>query len=312
LDKLQNNATHRPLKGIIPPLVTPLMNQDKLDHAGLERLIEHLISGGVHGLFILGTTGEGPSLSYDLRYEITERVCDQINERLPVLVGITDTSLSESAKLAEKAESLKADAVVAAPPYYFTNKQSELADYFHVLADRSPLPLFLYNMPSHTKVNIAAETVEKLSGHENIIGLKDSSGNLVYFQKVVRLMEDQHGFSLLVGPEELLMQSVISGAHGGVNGGANMFPKLYVKMYEAARSGHVDEMKRLQKIIMKISSTIYTVGNSPGSYLQGVKSALSVMGICSDVMALPGQSHSADEKKRVRKAIENLESEWKT
>jgi 4-hydroxy-tetrahydrodipicolinate synthase len=312
LDKLQNNATHRPLKGIIPPLVTPLMNQDKLDHAGLERLIEHLISGGVHGLFILGTTGEGPSLSYDLRYEITERVCDQINERLPVLVGITDTSLSESAKLAEKAESLKADAVVAAPPYYFTNNQSELADYFHVLADRSPLPLFLYNMPSHTKVNIAAETVEKLSGHENIIGLKDSSGNLVYFQKVVRLMEDQHGFSLLVGPEELLMQSVISGAHGGVNGGANMFPKLYVKMYEAARSGHVDEMKRLQKIIMKISSTIYTVGNSPGSYLQGVKSALSVMGICSDVMALPGQSHSADEKKRVRKAIENLESEWKT
>jgi 4-hydroxy-tetrahydrodipicolinate synthase len=309
---MQQHDVQQPLQGIIPPLITPLLLQDKLDHAGLERLIEHLISGGVHGLFILGTTGEGPSLSYPLRYEITERVCDQVNKRLPVLVGITDTSLSESVKLAEKAESLKADAVVAAPPYYFTNNQSELTDYFHVLADHSPLPLFLYNMPSHTKVNIAAETVEKLSGHENIIGLKDSSGNLVYFQKVVRLMEDQPGFSLLVGPEELLMQSVISGAHGGVNGGANMFPKLYVKMYEAALSENVDVMKRLQKIIMKISSTIYSVGNSPGSYLQGVKSALSVMGICSDVMALPGQSHSADEKKRVRKAIENLEGEWET
>ncbi len=311
MDKVQQNKALRPLKGIIPPLVTPLLNQDKLDLPGLERLVEHLISGGVHGLFILGTTGEGPSLGYPLRYELTERVCDQVNGRLPVLVGVTDTSLTESVKLAEAAASRGADAVVAAPPYYFTSSQSELEGYFQILADRSPLPLFLYNMPSHTKVNIAAETIAKLSEHKNIIGLKDSSGNLVYFQKVVRMMEDHSGFSLLVGPEELLMQSVLSGAHGGVNGGANMFPKLYVKMYEAALSENVDEMKRLQKQIMQISSTIYSVGNSPGSYLQGVKSALSILGICSDVMALPGQSHSADEKKRTRKAIEALEDEWK-
>lgn len=312
MEKIQYNIDRHPLRGIIPPVITPLIAQNELDQTGLERLVDHMISAGVHGLFILGTTGEGPSLSYPLRYEITERVCNQVNGHLPVLVGITDTSLSESVKLAERAASRGADSVVAAPPYYFTSSQSELEGYFQILADQSPLPLFLYNMPSHTKVNIEAETVAKLSEHENIIGLKDSSGNLVYFQKVVRLMEDQPGFSLLVGPEELLMQSVLSGAHGGVNGGANMFPKLYVKMYEAARSENVDEMKRLQKIIMKISSTIYSVGNSPESYLQGVKSALSVMGICSDVMALPGQSQSADEKKRVRKAIENLEDEWKT
>jgi len=227
-------------------------------------------------------------------------------------VGITDTSFSESVKLAEKANSAGADAVVAAPPYYFTNNQSELAEYFSVLADESPLPLFLYNMPSHTKVNIAAKTVLKLSDHENIIGLKDSSANLVYFQKVVRLMESRSEFSLLVGPEELLMQSILSGAHGGVNGGANMFPKLYVKMYEATRSQNFEEMEKLQKIIMQVSSTIYSVGDSPGSYLQGVKSALSVMGICSDKMSLPGKPHSAEEKKMIQIAIEDLGDEWKT
>ncbi len=312
MQKIQHNIAGYPLRGIIPPVITPLLTQNELDQPGLERLIEHVISGGVHGLFILGTSGEGPSLSYKLRYQITERVCDQVNERLPVLVGVTDTSLSESVNLAEKAASSGADAVVAAPPYYFTNSQSELADYFRVLADRSPLPLFLYNMPSHTKINIAAESVLKLSEHENIIGLKDSSANLVYFQKVVGLMEHRPEFSLLVGPEELLMQSILSGAHGGVNGGANMFPKLYVEMFEAARSRNFDEMERLQKIVMQVSSTIYSVGNSPGSYLQGVKSALSVMGICGDEMALPGKRHSAEEKKMIQKAIEDLGDEWKT
>ncbi len=312
MEKIQYNIVRHPLRGIIPPVITPLLAQNELDQTGLERLVDYMTSGGVHGLFILGTTGEGPSLSYKLRYEITERVCGQVNAQLPVLVGITDTSFSESVKLAEKANSAGADAVVAAPPYYFTNNQSELAEYFSVLADESPLPLFLYNMPSHTKVNIAAKTVLKLSDHENIIGLKDSSANLVYFQKVVRLMESRSEFSLLVGPEELLMQSILSGAHGGVNGGANMFPKLYVKMYEATRSQNFEEMEKLQKIIMQVSSTIYSVGDSPGSYLQGVKSALSVMGICSDKMSLPGKPHSAEEKKMIQIAIEDLGDEWKT
>ncbi|MHC4569171.1 MAG: dihydrodipicolinate synthase family protein, partial [Planctomycetota bacterium] len=93
-----------PLRGIIPPLVTPLLDRDTLDTAGLERLIEHVLAGGVHGLFILGTTGEAPSLSYRLRYEVIDRVCGQVAGRVPVLVGITDTSFVESANIARKAE----------------------------------------------------------------------------------------------------------------------------------------------------------------------------------------------------------------
>src|SRR5262245_26840129 len=113
----------KPLSGIIPPLATPLRDVDQLDHAGLERLIEYVLAGGVHGLFILGTTGEGPSLSYRLRCELIELACEQVNHRVPILVGITDTSAVESINLAERAADAGADAVVLAAPYYFAPNQ---------------------------------------------------------------------------------------------------------------------------------------------------------------------------------------------
>ncbi len=303
---MQQPVVQLPFRGIIPPVITPLLSQHELDLAGLERLIEHLISGGVHGLFILGTTGEGPGLSYRLRYELVQQVCDQVDNRLPILVGITDTSSEDSIKLAEWAETLGADAVVAAPPYYFKPDQRELQRYFEYLADRIPLPLFLYNMPSHTKVNIEAETVVKLSEHKNFIGLKDSSGDLIYFQKVLQLMEGKPEFFLLTGPEEILVKAILSGGHGGVPGGANIFPALYVQMYNAAKKRDFEKMNELQSITMRIRLRLYTIGNSPGSYLQGVKSALSILGICNDKLALPYQSHSAEQKKKVMQLLNEL------
>lgn len=295
-------------KGIIPPLITPLQDLNLLDVKGLERLTEHILSGGVHGLFILGTTGEGPSLSYDLRYELTERVCSQVDERVPVLVGITDTSFIESIQLSKKAAEAGADAVVAAPSYYFSTNQSELIPYFRTLADESPLPLFLYNMPAHTKVHFESTTVKILADHSNILGFKDSSGDLHYFQKVVHLLQDNSEFSLLVGPEEMLMQTMLSGGHGGVNGGANMFPKLYVAMYEATLERDFERMSDLQKKILEISSSIYTVGNSPAKYLQGLKCVLSLMEICNDTLALPYRSLGAQEKEKIRESLKQLDA----
>ncbi|MEX1268570.1 MAG: dihydrodipicolinate synthase family protein [Balneolaceae bacterium] len=295
------------VRGIIPPMITPLKEHEILDYDGIENLIEHLYAGGVHGLFILGTTGEGASLSYDLRYELTERVCSQVNGRVQVLVGITDTSLTESLKLAGKADDFGADAVVAAPPYYFKTNQSELISYFRSVADESPLPVFLYNMPSHTKVSFEPETIRILSDHPNIIGFKDSSGDLIYFQKVIQLLKNKKDFSLLTGPEEILMQSLLSGGHGGVNGGANMFPKLYVSMHEAAIRKDFERMTSLQKTILQISSTIYNVGDSPASYLQGLKCTLSLMGICNDTMAAPYKAFDSEKRKVIESSLKKLD-----
>ena len=156
-----DSSSPGPLCGIIPPLVTPLLDRDRLDVDGLERLLEHVLGGGVHGLFLLGTTGEAPSLSHRLRCELVERACAQIAGRVPILVGITDTSFVESVEMAEYAANAGVLWGVLAPPYYFPAGQPELAEYIEHIAAALPLPLYLYNMPSHTKMSFEPETIAR-------------------------------------------------------------------------------------------------------------------------------------------------------
>lgn len=296
----------RPLRGIIPPMVTPLLDRDSLDVAGLERLIEHILAGGVHGLFILGTTGEAPSLSYRLRFELIERVCAQVNRRVPVLVGITDTSFVESVNIARKASDAGAQAVVLAPPYYFPAGQAELLEYLKHLTGELPLPLFLYNMPRYTKAIFEPETVRAALDISGIVGLKDSSGDMVYFHRLQSLLKDRPDFTLLMGPEELLAEAIFLGAHGGVCGGANLVPQLYVDLYNAARSRDLSAAGALHSRVMQISTTIYSVGRYESSFLKGLKCALSCLGICSDFLAEPFHRFRAAERDIIRRYLEEL------
>jgi len=216
------------LRGIVPPIVTPLLDDNTLDIAGLERLIEHVVAGGVHGIFILGTTGESQSLGFSLRCEMIKESARILKNRIPLLVGISDTSIADSVALAKVAAENGADAVVSAPPYYYAAAQPELIDFYNVLLEQLPLPLFLYNMPMHTKTSFAPATIRKIAENPKVIGFKDSSASGGYFQSVMHEFRDRPDFALFVGPEEMMGESVMMGAHGGVNGGANMFPKLYV------------------------------------------------------------------------------------
>lgn len=294
------------IKGIIPPMITPLKGNDELDREGAVRLVEHMIKGGVHALFLLGTTGEAQNLTYKLRYEFVELVLKQVAGRVPVLVGVTDTSLDESVRLAEHAKACGAVGVVAAAPYYFAPSQQELIEYYTALADALCLPLYLYNMPSHVKVFLEAKTVAVLANHPNIVGLKDSSANMTYFETLIYMLGDREDFSLYVGPEELTGECVLLGADGGVNGGANMFPELYVEMYNAAEAGDLAKVRELQRRIMQISTSIYTVGKYGSSYLKGVKCSLSLLGICNDYLSYPYRKFEAEERGKIRKALEAL------
>lgn len=296
-----------PLSGIIPPLVTPLLGNDTLDVASLENLIEHLIAGGVNGLFILGTTGEEQSLSYRLRKQMIEETCRINAGRLPVLVCVTDTSITESVNLAKYAAEHGADAVVSAAPYYFAPGQPELCEFYADLLQDLPLPLFLYNMPSHVKVNFSPATVRCIAENPKVVGFKDSSANLPYFQSVMYLMKDRPGFSMLMGPEEVTGESVLMGANGGINGGANMFPELYVALYNAAKAGNLDEVRRLQQFVMQISTSIYTVGKHGSSYLKGLKCACSLLGVIKDdFVAAPFHKFNAPERDRIAEALSRL------
>ncbi len=298
---------NRPLSGIIPPLVTPLKDNETLDVESLENLIEHLIAGGVHGLFILGTTGEEQSLSYHLRKQMIIESARINHGRLPLLVCITDTSIVESIKLANVAAECGADGVVSAPPYYFATGKPELAQFYEELVPQLPLPVYLYNMPSHVKVSFAPDTVARIAKNPQVVGFKDSSANAVYFQSVMYKMQHRPDFAMLVGPEEITGECVLLGGHGGINGGANMFPELYVGMYNAAKAGDLKRVRELQQYIMQISTSIYTVGKHGSSYLKGLKCALSLLGVIkSDFVASPFYKFDEPEREKIRQALAAL------
>ncbi|HXS68449.1 MAG TPA: dihydrodipicolinate synthase family protein [Candidatus Polarisedimenticolia bacterium] len=298
-----------PLTGIIPPMITPLRGRDELDIAGLERLVEHILDGGVSGLFILGTTGEGPSLGYRLRRELIERVCKQVKQRVPILVGITDTSFVESVNVARAAGESGADAVVVAPPYYLPEAQPELQEYLDHLVPELPLPIYLYNMPALTKVSFEIETVRRATDEPRIAGLKDSSGDLNYFKNAAGIAKKRPDWSLLIGPEEKLFDSLRLGGHGGVSGGGNLFPKLYVKLVEAHRAGNTARAQELQKQIQRVSDSFYRIGKYSSSIIKGIKCALSCMGICDDFMAEPFHRFRAAECELVKNRLKEIEGE---
>lgn len=300
-------ALSRPLHGIIPPMVTPLLDPQTLDLAGLSRLIERMIEGGVHGLFVLGTTGEGPGLSYRLRRELIASTCQIVAGRVPVLVAITDTSVEESLALGDWAAGCGADALITAAPYYFAVSQNDLYRLVECLSARLALPLYLYNMPSLTKASFAPETVVRASQLENVFGIKDSSGDMGYVRAVTRAFRDRKDFSILVGPEELLVQSLALGAHGGVNGGANLFPRLFVRLYQAAVAGDLKTVDALQQRVSKLGQLLYGIGEPESSYLRGLKLGLDLMGICSSTMVQPFKASEPSNYEMLRGFLNQLD-----
>lgn len=286
-------------------MVTPLVARDTLDVAGLERLVEHIIAGGVQGLFILGTSGEGPGLSYRLRREVIQRTCRQVRGRLPILVGITDTAFTEAIAMAQCAADAGAQAVVTAGPYYLPAAQPELVDYVERLVRELPLPLFIYNMPQLTKVHFEPETLRQLTHLEKIAGLKDSSANLNYFDQLVALKRERPDWSVLVGPEHLLMETVQRGGDGGVNGGANFYPRLFVELYQAVKSGDAQRAEELQKKLLQLGQ-IYSVGKHASAVVKGMKCACSLLGLCEDRMAEPFDRFNEPEREKVRAVLRSL------
>ena len=302
-----SNAPAR-FHGIIPPLATPLVDRDTLDIGGLERLIEHVLAGGVHGLFVLGTTGEGPALPPAVRRAVVERTVKQVAGRVPVLVGISDTVLADSLTLARFSAESGAAAVVAAPPYYFPAGQEPLERWCRTLVAGLPLPLLLYNMPEMVKVVLEPELVRRLADSQRIVGLKDSGGDLGTFagySKVVR--EVRPDWSLFIGPEQMLPQAHALGGHGGVCGGANVRPRLFVDLQAALESGDEARAAGLQQKVLSLGR-LYTVGTEPGRVIVGVKAALAALGICGEASAAWFEQLDSTQKARITEIVAEIKA----
>ncbi len=296
-------------QGIIPPMITPLLSTTQLDIKGLENTINRMIKAGIHGLFILGTTGEAPNLSHRLRKELIKATQQIVKNRLPILVGITDTSIEEIIELAHFAQQHGATALVIAPPFYAPIQQAELLEWLKLLIPQLPLPVMLYNMPSHTKIQIAVDTVQKMAAYKKVIGVKDSSGDMTYFNMLLGTIE-RPDFSFFTGPEILLADTIGTGGDGGVAGGANLYPQLFVAQYEAAKNGDTDLVKTYQAIIRVIHQRLYGLGSGGSGFLKSLKAAMAIKGICQNILLPPYFPFDADMIEKVEIVIRELEAEY--
>jgi 4-hydroxy-tetrahydrodipicolinate synthase len=294
-----------PLKGIIPPMVTPLLENKELDLAGVSNLVVHLLQGGVHGIFILGTNGEGPSLSYALRKQLITEVCKIVDGAVPVLVGITDTSLEGTLEIARHSKKAGADALVVAPPFYFPISDQEMNTYLEAVAHLLPLPFLLYNIPSCTKLHLGIDVVRR-ARDLGAIGVKDSSGDIASLNRIIEEFRNEHDFSIIAGNELFIADTMLRGADGAVAGGANFFPGLFVELYNACLRKDQESIVELHRKVRKIDETIYQVENSQTSSIKAIKCALSLMGICGDSMAQPLAKLNPEQRAQVKNHLEEF------
>lgn len=241
-----NSDSKLTLSGVIPPMIAPLTTNGVIDEAGVSKLVEHMLSSGCSGVFVLGSSGEGPWLSAKQRHTLIQQTVKAAAGRAPVLAGALEPGTERTLEALPVIEDAGADAVVLASPYYFGADASVQLEYFERVAAASNLPVVLYNIPSMTHNPIAVDTVREAIQFDNVIALKDSAGNMDDFTAFLELRADNPDFRVFQGAEKLAAESMIAGADGIVPGLGNIAPQWFVQIYEAVRAGNTDEARRIQ------------------------------------------------------------------
>ncbi|WP_137289005.1 dihydrodipicolinate synthase family protein [Natronorubrum halophilum] len=253
---------HQELQGITCPLVTPFdPDSGDVDDDAFATLLDHLLEGGIDAVFPCGTTGEFASLSREEHARVVELAVEHVSGRVPVLAGAAATSVHDAVAHTETAAETGADAAVITPPYFHAANAPEGNQRFiERVADRSPLPLLLYNIPVCTGGRLEPETLVAVAAHDNVIGLKDSSGDLEYFLSVMRRTPDD--FLTLQGYDALLLPALRMGADGGVNALSNAAPERYAELYDTADG---DRGETVQDAIVPLFESCANDGFAPAT-----------------------------------------------
>lgn len=249
------------IEGIVTAMVTPMNQDQKLDFEATKKHIDFLINKGVHGLFILGTNGEFHVLSYEEKVEFAKFVIDHVASRIPVYVGAGECGTQETIRLAQAFESLGADAISVITPYLVKINQAELVQHYTMIAKSVNIPIILYNIPANTGINIEASTLSALMNIENIKGIKDSSGNIDTIKSYLEVIKDKD-FSLLIGSDSKILEGLKLGAKGAVASTSNVIPEHIVSLYNAYKSGTIENAEKLQKDVDVIRN-VFKLGTVP-------------------------------------------------
>jgi N-acetylneuraminate lyase/4-hydroxy-tetrahydrodipicolinate synthase len=233
------------IKGIIPPLTTPFTLEGSVYEEGLKTLLDFQISGGVHGLFICGTYGSGPIMSFEERQQTAEIIVNHVKGKIPVIVHVGTTSTVQSIELAQHASEIGADVVASVPPYYHHHDERSIKKYFDSLVQSVDIPVFVYNNPKTTGFSITPKFLSELA-ELGIQGIKDSCFSFVEFSHFLLALGNHPDFTFIIGTEALCLAAMMVGAKGCVAGLANVFPELVVSLYDAISASNFKEAAPLQ------------------------------------------------------------------
>lgn len=260
------------IKGIIPPIVTPMNADESINLNELRNQVNRLINAGVHGIFAIGTNGEGYALNEDEKEKVLETVVEETAKRVPVYAGVGCITTRDTIRLARKAEKMGCDVLSVITPSFAQASQEELYEHYKAIAEAVQLPIVLYNIPARTGNALATSTVERLAAIHNIVGVKDSSGNFDQMLQYIEATKDMN-FTVLSGNDSLILWNLLAGGSGGIAGCANVYPDNMVNIYEAFRKGDLEQARAAQDRIRSFRNC-FRFGN-PNTI---VKTAVAMLG----------------------------------
>lgn len=286
--------------GVIPAMVTPLTQDDRINEAALRRLTNYLIDGGVHGVFAVGSQGEFWAFTAEEKRRVWEIVVEETRGRVPVYAGTAAVTTRETVELTRLAEQCGVDAVSVLTPYFISPSDSELYDHYRAVAEATSLPVLLYSNPARTGVKLSVKIVARLAEIENIVGIKDSSGDL---ELAAQYIESTPGdkFAVVMGRDTLIYAGLMYGAKGAIAATGNVVPKLVASIYEHFKAGDYEAARKAQEALAPLRLAF-----SWGTFPVVIKEALDLMGMEGGPARAPVGPMSAEQRERLREVLQKM------
>ncbi len=286
-------------KGSIPAVITPFVD-DKVDYVSLTKVLTYLIDNGSHGLVPCGTTGESPTLSHDEHKIIIEETIRIADKRIPVIAGTGSNNTLEALEYTNHAENSGADAALIVTPYYNKPTQSGLYEHFKTIAEKTNIPIIIYNIPGRSIVDMSIDTMIELSKIKNIIGVKDATNDL--FRPLLTRKKMQNEFCFLSGEDGTALAYLAQGGQGCISVTANVAPKLCSEMHIAWQESNISKAQEINLKLSSLHNALF-IESSPGP----VKYAASLLGLCNANTRLPLTEIKDDTKKIVKNCLQELQ-----
>lgn len=288
------------LRGIFPPIFTPLTDDEQVDHASLRKLVDWVIAGGVHGVWVTGTTGEFPCIDERQRAAAVATAVEATAGRVPVVAGIGDCGTMLAVRHGLAARAAGVDAVALTPPHYYVNSQEELLTHYRVVREKVDLPLLAYNIPQNVKVALDVKTVLTLAEEGTIVGIKDSQNNLDWFRQVmVGTRRMGCGFRGFLGTRFLVDAGLVVGAHGAIPSISNVAPAVASTIYESGMRGDWATAARAQEQLGALAQRLPA--------LPMMKGALKVLGVLESArMTLPFRTVTTADEERIKAILDEV------